>query len=147
MTCLEHEEHISRYVDGELSEGESGSMFAHLTVCSHCRSFMRELLWLRAELMSEKEKTAFDLAMQDAEAKHLAGVSWTTPVRRAGWSSRRVSLSLPITAVIAILLLLTSALLTRAIVETPPPKEVILISLPTVEVQGYRVEATPTVRQ
>jgi anti-sigma factor RsiW len=147
MTCLEQEERISRYIDNELNERGAGLMFAHLAACSRCRSFMSELLWLRAELMNDKERQSSLLAMQDAETQRPVSVPSTAPVPRAGWRSRRVSLSLPIAAVIAILLALTSALLTRASVETPPPKEVILISLPTVEVQGYRLETTSGVRQ
>ena len=146
MTCMETQEQASRFIDGELSEQERGSMFGHLASCPDCQEFFSDSLRLRSGIGEEKEAMRTPVPTWDqAKAKIVSSAPSSTS--RLRWiQSRRVSLPLPIAAVIAFFLIVASAVVTFSTTEggrEPAPKEVILISLPIVEVQGYRLPNQP----
>ena len=146
MTCMETQEHVSQFIDGELSEQEKGSMFSHLATCRACQEFLGDALRLRSGIGEEKELMRTPVSTWD-QAKVKRVSSAPSPTSRLTWIRlRRVSLPLPIAAVIAFFLIAASAVVTLSTLEggnEPAPKEVILISLPMVEVQGYRLPSQP----
>lgn len=143
MTCLETQEQISRYVDHELGDQEAAVMFLHAGTCMQCREFFSELMLLQAGLADEKEVQRVPTPPWRAVGKRKPFPAASALPRSAWLRSRRVSLPLPVAAVLGLLLLVTSALITRATLVQSEPKEVILMSLPTVEVQGYRLSNQP----
>lgn len=146
MTCMETLEHVSQFIDGELSEQERPAMFGHLASCPTCQEFLSDSLRLRSGIGEEKEAMRAPVSTWD-QAKAERVSSAPSPTSRLTWIRlRRVSLPLPIAAVIAFLLIAASAVVTFSTLEggnEPVPKEVILISLPMVEVQGYRLPNQP----
>lgn len=137
---METQERLSRFIDDELSGHERPPMFGHLASCPTCQEFLSDALRLRSEIGEEK-----DMANIPAPTRGQTGAKATPPdffaTSRSPWiRSRRVSLSFPIAAVLALFLIAASAVVTMSTVKEgseTAPKEVILISLPTVEVQGY----------
>lgn len=146
MTCLETQEQISRYFDNELGDQEASAMFLHAGTCAQCREFFSDLIRLRDGLVNEKETQSVPAPLWSASGKRVSSSIPSAPPR-AGWMrSRRVSLSFPIAAVLALFLIVASAVVTFSTIEggrQPAPKEVILMSLPTVEVQGSRLPNQP----
>jgi len=53
MTCDEYQEQVSQYIDGELDDKDSGTLFRHLSTCGECRSFLRSTLELRSKIHDE----------------------------------------------------------------------------------------------
>ncbi|MBI3110768.1 MAG: zf-HC2 domain-containing protein [Ignavibacteriales bacterium] len=143
---METQEQASRFIDDELSDHERPPMFSHLASCPTCQKFLSDTLRLRSEIGEEKEMAGIPVP-----ARGQAGTKAIPPdffaTSRSPWMrSRRVSLSFPIAAVLALFLIAASAVLTISTVEQEreaAPKEVILISLPTVEVQGSRLPSLP----
>lgn len=146
MTCMETQEQVSRFIDDELSEQERGSMFGHLASCRDCQEFLSDSLRLRSGIGEEKEAMRTPVSTWD-QAKAKIVSSTPSSISRLRWiPSRRVSLPLPIAAVLAFFLIVATAVITFSTIEVgeePAPKEVILISLPMVEVQGYRLPNQP----
>ena len=146
MTCMETQERISQFIDGELSEQEKGPMFVHMASCSTCQEFLSDALRLHSGIGEEKEAAHAPVSTWgQANAKLISPNLFSTSPSL--WiRSRRVSLSFPIAAVLALFLIAASAVVTFSTTEggrEPAPKEVILISLPMVEVQGYRLHSQP----
>lgn len=146
MTCMETQERLSRFIDDELSGHERPPMFDHLASCPTCQEFLSDALRLRSGIGEEKE-----IASIPAPTGGQARADVTSPgffsISRSPWMrSRRISLSFPIAAVLVLFLIAASAVVTISTVEEgseTAPKEVILISLPTVEVQGSRLPNRP----
>lgn len=51
MSCTQHQEQISAFVDGHLPDEEASSLFSHIGSCAVCRSFFRASIGMRAMLV------------------------------------------------------------------------------------------------
>ncbi len=121
-------------------------MFVHMASCSTCQEFLSDTLRLHSGIGEEKEAAHAPVSTWgQANAKLISPNLFSTSPSL--WiRSRRVSLSFPIAAILALFLIVTSAVVTFSAIEEgrePAPKEVILMSLPTVEVQGSRLPNQP----
>ncbi len=125
--CDEYQKLISAYVDGETSGHETSDLFFHLGECSHCRAFMRSVLQLQSVLRENELPEKIE----------------TRPMTRSLWK-RGFVVSYPIAAVVAILMLLSSFLLSSRmilpakIIKTTQTEYVYLTSFPPVVVVGSR---------
>lgn len=142
---MEIQEQISRFVDDELVKEEQPAMFSHMVSCTECQEFLQDALRLRSGLNHEKGEAPIPAApgSQNSESLFPAFFSFS----RSRWiPSRRVSLSFPVAAVLALFLMAASAVVTLSTTggaDKKAPNEVILISLPPVEVQGTRLPDQP----
>lgn len=140
MTCMETQERVSRFIDDELSDHERPPMFSHLASCPTCQEFLSDALRLRLEIGEEKEMASIPAPMWGQVGAKVTSPGFFSTSWSSWMQSRRVSLSFPIAAILALFLIVASAVVTISTVgegSEAVPKEVILISLPTVEVQGY----------
>jgi anti-sigma factor RsiW len=139
---METQEHVSQFIDGELSEQERPAMFGHLASCPTCQEFLSDSLRLRSGIGEEKETVRTPAASWGQAGPISTSPDFLSTSRPPWLRSRRVSLSFPIAAVLALFLITASAVVTISTREggkQEAPSEVILISLPTVEVQDSRL--------
>ena len=126
--CDEYQELISAYVDGETSDHETSGLFFHLGECSNCRAFMRSVLRLQSVLRENELPVKIE----------------TRPMTKALWK-RRFVVSYPIAAVVALLMLLSSFLLSSRmiqptkIIKNTQTEYVYLTSFPPVVVVGSQL--------
>ena len=71
MTFDEYQEQVSQYIDGELNDGDSGTLFKHLSTCGECRSFLRSTLELRSKIHDEMLMEQ-EMQMQTVQTKGLS---------------------------------------------------------------------------
>ena len=125
--CDEVQELISAYVDGESSDPETSLLFFHLGECSQCRAFMRSVLQLQSVLREN------ELAVKRA----------TPPMTTSLWK-RSFVVSYPIAAAVALVMFLSSFLLSSRMIQPPVATKstqteyVYLTSFPPVVVVGSR---------
>ena len=98
MTCDKINELINLFVDGELDSAGQDEMFAHLSGCSDCRSFLQGLVQIR-DIM-HREQVAFPEEIDRAVLESMG--SHRTPPVASLW---RGSINLPLPAVAAAALL------------------------------------------
>jgi predicted anti-sigma-YlaC factor YlaD len=101
-TCDDYQELISAYVDGETRDEETSALFFHLGDCADCRMFMRSVLRLQSVLREDELPVTIETHQS------------TTSL----WK-RRLVVSYPIAAAVALLMLLSSFLLTSRITKPP----------------------------
>ena len=114
MKCDEHQIIISAYLDDEASPGESAGIFVHLAVCEECRLFLRTLTEIKLRAAREGGYEA----PPAAEALAMSGdYGIAAPGKRPGLLTRffrgRLSLPVPIAAVLAAVVIIGGMLLTR----------------------------------
>jgi anti-sigma factor RsiW len=148
MTCEMYEEQISALIDHELKDEETGVLFLHLSSCSGCRHSLQSVLDLRSGLveqvppmapneLDEKVLTRM-VAFQRAKADRKA-------IRGFAWQGR-ISAPMPVAAVVALLLMIGSFLLSNvwfgsAGQSAKENASVMYLSVvPTVEVRAYNLE-------
>lgn len=100
--CDEYQEFISAYVDGETSDHETSTLFFHLGECSNCRAFMRSVLQLQSVLRENELPVKL-------ETRRMTTSMW----------KRRLVVSYPIAAAVALLILLSSFLLSSRMIQPP----------------------------
>ncbi len=114
MKCDEHQIIISAYMDDEASPGESAGIFAHLAVCEECRLFLRTLTEMRLRAAREGGYEAPSAAEPLAVSRTYGTAA---PGKRPGVLIRffrgRISLPVPIAAVLAAVVIIGGMLLTR----------------------------------
>jgi hypothetical protein len=97
-TCTEYQEMISAYADNELNDDETAGLFFHLGECAECRDFMKSVGMLRRVL-------------QDVEP---AG-----DVQRRSLWKRKLSVSYPVAAIVALVMLISSTMMYLKMNEQP----------------------------
>lgn len=98
MTCDKINELINLFVDGELDSAGQDEMFAHLSDCADCRSFLQGLVQIR-DIM-HREQVAFP-EETDRAVLESAGSRRTAPV--AGLWRGSINLPFPVAAAAALL--------------------------------------------
>ena len=98
--CDDYQELISAYLDGETSDHETANLFFHLGECSNCRAFMRSVLQLQS-VLRENELPA------KVQKRPMTTTLW----------KRSFVVSYPIAAVIALLMLLSSFLVSSRMIQ------------------------------
>jgi len=98
--CEEYQEMLSTYIDEELNDQETSKLFFHLGECLECRAMMKSMLLLRSTLReaensihTEKEKNSF-------------------------WK-KRFTISYPIAAVVAMIMLVSTFIFFQKITQPP----------------------------
>jgi len=126
-TCDAYQEFISAYIDGETANEETSAMFSHLGGCPDCRSFMRSALQLQSLIRENPVRATAEI--------HSAETSL--------WK-RKFAISYPLAAVIALLMLVSSALFFSRMKQPPVniktihTEYVYLTSFPPVYIIGSR---------
>jgi anti-sigma factor RsiW len=137
MTCNEHQENISSFVDGELDDPMAGALFTHLAGCAECRAFFARLHALRHQLSLVPR-----FEVPESLDSRMTRISNRQPARVPAlerWIERllkgRVLMPIPALAAILILVLATSLMVTLDR-ETPAqePRVVYIMGLEPVEV-------------
>lgn len=135
MNHTEHQERISLYIDGALSDKESAELFAHLSACDECRMFMKIILSVHSQIGDEElqdvpasldRRVLASAARENSEARRR---NWYAPV----WFTR-VSIPVPAAASILFLIivgsLLFSPLLSPQPVQQMEPKDPLISRIP-----------------
>ncbi len=153
MNCTVYHEEVSLYIDRELDEGRIVSLFAHLAGCKNCRGFLGSMMELRSAL-HRLPAPAVPATLDTRIRRIRPGRRNPVPVvfdRMISWWNRRLSISVPALAGTA-LLLLTAALVSFSLWQsarrTPAPELQVMyiMSLPTVEVEGFAPAQTPSIQ-
>jgi anti-sigma factor RsiW len=143
MTCETYEEQISALIDHELKDEETGMLFAHLSACTRCRHSLQSVLDLRSDLVEEisplAPKELDEKILKRTRLAHRASKDRTTIPFRL-WTGR-ISMPVPIAAVILVFLIASSLMISSITRQSPMPPEgrveaVYITTLPAVEVQG-----------
>jgi len=110
-TCSEYELAISCYVDGELDSADASGLFRHLGDCESCRLFLDTSIHIRMETAKEKLRdSAQDHSRHKANEPHGAAIVDHHSMARL--LRKRISLPIPIAAVIALALIVASVSIT-----------------------------------
>ena len=143
MTCETYEEQISALIDHELKDKETGMLFAHLSTCQRCRRSLQSVLDLRSDLVEEISPMAPE-ELDERILKRTRFAHRASKDRRAIpfrlWTGR-ISMPVPIAAVILVFLVAGSLMISFMTKQKPLPPEgrveaVYITTLPAVEVQG-----------
>jgi anti-sigma factor RsiW len=116
-------EDISLYVDRRLGDGESAKLFAHLSRCAECRSYLKSATHVHSHIADEPleevpdsldRRVLDDVAAASAPKEHDA---WYAPI----WFAR---ISIPLPAAASILfLIIVGSLLFSPILAQPPERQ------------------------
>lgn len=142
MTCDDHQEKVSQFLDNELPVDEERQLFRHLGGCDSCRRFLATVVRMRHILLCAWPVRA-DKQVDHALERRLRTGRTLMPERspRRLWRER-VSLRLPVAAVLAALLIAASMFVGTTITPAHRPisveRVVYVTTLPTVDVVGHR---------
>lgn len=120
MTHKHYQQCISLYVDNALNDKETAKLFAHLSRCNECRTFLKMTLHLHAHIVDEKlEEVPSSLdrsVLADVAAMAVSAQSkaWYAPV----WFTR-ISIPLPAAASILFLIIVGSLLFSPILAQPP----------------------------
>jgi anti-sigma factor RsiW len=143
MTCETYEEQISALIDHELKDEETGMLFAHLSTCRRCRHSLQSVLDLRSDF-GEQTPPMAPKELDERILKRTRLAHRASRDRRAIpfrlWTGR-VSMPVPVAAVILVFLVAGSLMVSSMTKQRPIPPEgrveaVYITTLPAVEVQG-----------
>lgn len=144
MTCSVYQELASQFIDGELTDNQSGELFSHLGNCSRCRQFMHSALQVRATIMHSPAfpfpPTLDERVSRIRIRRSPARVPFRVKVK-GFWKQR---LAVPVPAFLSAGVMLLVAVAISIITLTKVPREsqdamsktMYLVTLPAVEVQG-----------
>jgi anti-sigma factor RsiW len=139
MNCMEIQEEISAFIDGELPQEKSGLLFAHIAGCQECRGFLQSSVRMRGMIARVPEPAApprldarvlsigLPAGLPDGKPRRLVSSLW----------QQRLRVPLPaIAAGIALVLLstLASAWLWLSPARTPKQEVVYIFGMPQIEV-------------
>jgi predicted anti-sigma-YlaC factor YlaD len=141
MNCDQYQEYTSQFIDGELNDISESALFHHLSVCDNCRSFLKESLNLRSELLSKN----VTIVPEPLNRKFLATIKTTSRLRKPAsfsvdWMKQGRMMSLRAVGFVLAVTILTSALFTSVLYRSyfASQETVVYVpTLPTVEVRGY----------
>jgi anti-sigma factor RsiW len=144
VNCEVHQERISQYIDGELQRDQESELFRHLSVCGHCREFMRNAIELRSELsmapaapLPRRVDEQIYARLQSLQPA-ANPVDWSLPGRRQ-FSFRALALAVALSIVTSVAV---ATLWYRS--NQSQPTYVCLTPLPEVEVTAYEITGHPS---
>ena len=136
MTCETYEEQNSALIDHELKDEETGMLFAHLSTCPRCRHSLQSVLDLRSDFAEQTPPMA-PKELDERILKRTRLAHRTSKDRRAmpfRLLTGRISMPVPVAALITIALIIGSVVLSSLMSKT---QTVYITAFPTVEVLGY----------
>lgn len=142
MTCDDHQEKVSQFLDNELPVDEERQLFRHLGGCDSCRGFLATVVQTRHMLLCARPVRSDERVDRALERRLRTGETFMPehPARRL-WGER-ISLRLPVAAVLAALLIAASMFVGTTITPAHQPisaeRVVYVTTLPTVDVVGHR---------
>ena len=120
MTHEPYQQHLSLYVDNALNDKDAAKLFAHLSRCADCRTFMKLTLGVHAHI-AEEELAEVPLSLDRRVLASVAAASdqserrqWYAPM----WFTR-ISIPLPAAASILFLIIVGSLLLSPILAQEP----------------------------
>ena len=123
MTHIHYQQHISLYVDHALSDTESSKLFAHLSRCKECRSFLKLTSHVHARI-ADQELAEIPPSLDRSVLADVATEAVTT--RNKAWYAHvwftRISIPLPAAASI-LFLIMVGSLLVAPILAQPPQRQ------------------------
>jgi predicted anti-sigma-YlaC factor YlaD len=156
MTCEGYQEQVSQFIDNELEERDAPALFSHLSTCEECRGFLRTTMRLRAGLQEQAPLLApnhLDEKVMGARpaskrfAPDRVAIPGVTPT--IVWK-RRISLPVPVAAVVIVLLMLGSIALSSLWFRGSEPgyqtQTIYVTTLPAVEVQALYPQQQTTLQ-
>jgi anti-sigma factor RsiW len=145
MMCVDYEERVDQFIDGELPSAQTAGMFAHLGTCDACRTYFHSATAINTAMMQAppiRMRQSIVEAGKDilpARERVLRGVmpDWSV----ASFHLWKKKISLPVTALLLCLTVIGSFSVTYLwTVKQDHSQEliepVIHMRLPTVEVKG-----------
>jgi anti-sigma factor RsiW len=153
MNCTVYHEDVSRFIDRELEESRTAPLYGHLAGCKHCRAFLGSMMELRStlhRLPAPGVPATLDRRIRGIRPDRRRSVP--VPFDRISfWWNRRLPVPVPVLAGTALLLLaaaLVSFALWQSAGRTPAPdlQVMYIMSLPTVEVEGFAPAQTPSIQ-
>jgi hypothetical protein len=143
MNCDQYQEHISQFIDEELSPSTEAELFAHLGVCELCRTFLKNALSLKDALVYTRQinvPASLDqriLAQYSLATKRSVNQNFILHFAKSKYSFRAFGLAI-------IVSVLTGVIFTSFWHTLYQPQQTIvcLTPLPEVEVNGYVVVAS-----
>jgi hypothetical protein len=143
MNCEQYQEHISQFIDEELPPSAEAELFAHLGICEHCRTFLKNALSLRDALVHTRQiavPASLDqriLAQHSFAAKRSFNQNFIRHITKNNYSFRAIGLAI-------IVSVLTGVIFTSFwhTLYQPQQTVVCLTPLPEVEVNGYVIVAS-----
>lgn len=164
MDCANHQELVSRFVDGELELRLQSELFGHLASCSACQELVDALVRLKAVIKRERVQYPQELdeailggILRSGPGAAAAAVESALPA--SGWR-RRVTAPLHVAVPVVIVIILAGILLGRVIFppEVPRPRPAttrtenaqalpanFVYGMPPVEILGTPATGTPPV--
>ena len=120
MTHEPYQQHLSLYVDNALNDKDAAKLFAHLSRCADCRTFMKLTVGVHAHI-AEEELAEVPLSLDRRVLASVAAASdqserrpWYAPM----WFTR-ISIPLPAAASILFLIIVGSLLLSPILAQEP----------------------------
>jgi anti-sigma factor RsiW len=129
---------MSALMDNELSDQEAKSLFGHLNSCEECREAFRSAQELRSNLKEQLPPIApaeLDEKVMSLIPHPRTYVGDRKAVRIVVWR-RRISLPLPVAAVLALLLIIGSAAISFKVIDSQKNQTIYITTLPAVDVYG-----------
>jgi len=111
MNCDEFQENASRFMDGKLEAGDQARLFAHLSSCTDCRSFLASSVRVREVI--RKDPATLPAGIDEELFERLSGHHVLRAVgqnRPQPFWRREVMLSFPLAAAALLLVVLASML-------------------------------------
>jgi predicted anti-sigma-YlaC factor YlaD len=146
MNCEQYQEQISQFIDGELLQTAETELFAHLGVCEHCRTFLKNVLSLKNTMTFTQQiavPASLDrrvLVRDSSTIKKSLNKNFVRRFAETTYSFRTIGLAIILSA-------LTGVLFSSFWHTSNQQQQTIvcLTPLPEVEVTGYVVVApSPT---
>ncbi len=145
MTCDDHQQMISEFLDGELATSSERDLFAHISGCTSCREFMRSSIRTREYLAREEAPRV--PASLDARITRLAGerIAVRPRVRRRILDLLKERVSVPVPALLLSSIVLALSLAVGGFLFATRESgrgatAQYIMSLPEVEVRGILPE-------
>lgn len=150
MTCDDHQEKVSQFLDSELPVDEERQLFRHLGECDSCRRFLATVVRMRHTLLCVRPVRVDERVDRALERRlRTGGASMPERPPRRLWRGK-VSVRLPVAAVLAALLIAASmfvgTMITPAHRPTSAERVVYVRTLPTVDVVGHRPSESDNVK-
>jgi len=119
MNCDDFQENASRFMDGQLEASDQARLFAHLSSCSDCRSFLASSVRTREVL--RKDPVRVPDGIDDQLFELLSGrqaLRSDIQQRQRSFWLREVHLSYPLAAAAMLLVVLASVLFSLLFMRT-----------------------------
>ena len=147
MNCEQYQEQISQFIDGELLPTAETELFVHLSVCEHCRTFLKNAFALRNTLAISRQVTVPASLDQRVLNQPFSILKQPIP-KNLFWRKRETNYSFRALGLAVIFSVLIGILVSSLWYTSREPQQTIvcLTPLPEVEVTGYVVIGHPPIK-